>query len=305
MFQSENPFTILGIDATATTDEIAAAWKTKVKKLHPDRYPEAPAEILAKLTEEISRVNAAHDLLKNDLEGMRRIYGQSKPQNENIRSDSETSYSRHRESARQRTISHNCEICGSLNTDTFSFTRQVGLIFQRRVGTFTALLCKNCALALGREYQSRTITAGWWGSISFFANFLYIGKNTLELMKAQKLDNPKAPAGFRTTPLDPGKNIAQRPFTWIGPIVIAVIIGVAGSNSESGSNYTPSPNSVATYDWSIGNCISFGTYVRPIACGVPHSGKIIASASFSQGCPFGTDASVDVNGRIYCIDEDL
>jgi curved DNA-binding protein CbpA len=76
MFQTENPFSVLGIPITASSEEVAAAWKVKVKQLHPDRYPNAPEEILEKLTGQVSRVNAAYEVLKRDLEGTRRIFAE-------------------------------------------------------------------------------------------------------------------------------------------------------------------------------------------------------------------------------------
>jgi len=316
MFQPENPFDVLGIAITASSEEVTAAWKVKVKQLHPDRYPDAPEEVRRKLTEEIARINAAHELLKRDLEGMRRSYAESNPQADTYFSDAETSGSRHSRPRTQRSVDPSCEICGSLETDLFSFTRQVGQLFQRKVGTFTARLCKNCALALGREYQSRTITTGWWGTISFFANFVYIAKNAGELVKAKRLRDPESPVGFRTSPLDPGLNIAQRPFTWVGPVIIAVaaIIGAAnGSSSESSggsstfkpSTYTPTPTMPVTYDWEVGNCVSFGSMVYPVSCSSVHSGKIVATSYSSQSCPLATESYVVYGGRTYCIDENL
>jgi hypothetical protein len=291
MFQTENPFSVLGIPITASSEEVAAAWKVKVKQLHPDRYPNAPEEILEKLTGQVSRVNAAYEVLKRDLEGTRRIFAEPNLQNDYYESNFES-------------------------TGRFSFTRQVGLIFMRRVGKFEARLCKNCALALGREYQSKTITTGWWGTISFFANFAYIAQNAGELMKAKRLKDPESPIGFRTSPLDPGLNIAQRPFTWVGPVIIAVVFGIAavnGGGSESSGNsstykpstYTPTPTSPVTYDWEVGNCVSFGSMVYPVSCNAVHSGKIVATSYSSQSCPLATESYVVYSGRTYCIDENL
>jgi len=310
MFQSENPFSILGVSVTASSEDVAAAWKAKVKQLHPDRYPDAPEEVLRKLTEEISRVNAAHDLLKRDLEGERRNYVELNVRSDGNSSNSETTSDQHSRPSYQRNVDVSCEICGSLETDHFSFTRQVGLLFQRRVGTFAARLCKNCALALGREYQSRTMTTGWWGTISLFTNFAYIVKNSGELSKAHRLKDPEAPVGFRTSPLDPGLNIAQRPFTWIGPIIIAIAIGAAaanggGNSSSIGSNYSPPQISSDVYDWAVGNCVSFGARVYPMSCSSVHSGKIVATAFSAQSCPIDTESYVDFGGRTYCIDENL
>ena len=316
MFQSENPFSVLGVQITATSEEITAAWKVKVKQLHPDRYPNAPEEILKKLTDEVSRVNAAYDILKRDLEGARRVFAEPNLQEEYYEPNFESTSSRHKKPPYQRVVEVGCEVCGSLETDRFSFTRQVGLIFMRRVGKFEARLCKNCALALGREYQSKTITTGWWGTISFLANFVYIAQNAGELMKAKRLNDPESPVGFRTSPLDPGLNIAQRPFTWVGPIIfaLAIVIGAAnGSSSESSgssstfepSTFTPSPTISVTYDWEVGNCVSFGSMVYPVSCSSVHSGKIVSTSYSAQGCPLATESYVDYGGRTYCIDENL
>jgi hypothetical protein len=316
MFQTENPFSVLGIPITASSEEVAAAWKVKVEQLHPDRYPNAPEEILEKLTGQVSRVNAAYEVLKRDLEGTRRIFAEPNLQNDYYESNFESTGSRHKKPPFQRVVETGCEVCGSLETDRFSFTRQVGLIFMRRVGKFEARLCKNCALALGREYQSKTITTGWWGTISFFANFAYIAQNAGELMKAKRLKDPESPVGFRTSPLDPGLNIAQRPVTWLGPIVIAVVFGIAavnGGGSESSGNsstykpstYTPTPTSPVAYDWDVGNCVSFGSMVYPVSCSSVHSGKIVATSYSSQSCPLATESYVVYNGRTYCIDENL
>ena len=306
MFQAENPFVVLGVTNNASIDEITAAWKVKVKQLHPDRYPNSPDEITKKLTEEMSKVNAAYDQLKKDLEGMRQIYSDATGPNYNYESRSDTASRHSRQSTNESRVNLNCEICGSLNTDVFSFTRQVGLVFQRRVGTFEARLCKQCALTLGREYQSRTFTTGWWGAISFFTNFLHIMKNTVGLFRANRLDNPEPPPGYRTTPLDPGVNVAFRPFTWIGPIVIAVLLITSSANSgnspSNGTNNTPSPGSEINYQWEVGNCVSFGTSVYPLSCNSPHSGKIVAAAYVAESCPIYTDFYVDRNGTIFCID---
>lgn len=255
-------------------------------------------------------MNAAYDLLKRNLEAERRNYAQVNVQGDGSSSSSETTGSRHGRPSYHRNVDISCEICGSLETDYFSFTRQVGLLFQRRVGTFAARLCKNCALALGRDYQSRTMTTGWWGTISLFTNFAYIAKNARELFKAHRLKDPESPVGFRTSPLDPGLNIAQRPFTWIGLIIIAVSFGVAAANGgsnnpSSGSNYTPSQISPVIYDWAVGNCVSFGARVYPMSCGSTHSGKIVATAFSAQSCPIDTESYVNFGGRTYCIDENL
>ena len=295
MRPAENPFSILGVGISATSDDVLTAWKAKVKLLHPDRYPEAPPEIIQKLTEELARVNAAHDLLENDLEGLRLMFSDSGQTQSN--SSSEPSGRGKAENQDRKDSVLSCEVCGSLHTEIFSFTRQVGLIFMRRVGTFEARLCKNCALAFGRSYQSRTIATGWWGMISFFANIFYVLKNSIQLNKALRLSDPEAPHGYRTSPMDPGHGVLRRPITWVGPIIFAVLL-VVGSNSDSTSSQT--------YQWEVGNCVVVnGATAEPTSCDSTHSGRIVDSAVTESGCPSFAEGYVDHKGLTYCIDTDL
>jgi hypothetical protein len=124
-------------------------------------------------------------------------------------------------------------------------------------------------------------------------------KNSAGLFKANRLNDPEPPPGYRTAPLDPGVNIARRPFTWIGPIVITVVLITSGANSNASS----SGGSNAAYRWEVGNCVSFGEAVVPLSCNSSHSGKITAAVFLLENCPIGTDSYVNVDGKFYCIDE--
>jgi hypothetical protein len=293
----ENPFAILGVEANATMDEITSAWREKVKKLHPDRYPDAPPEIVAKLNEEISRVNVSYQVLKGDLERMRLVFGNSSTETAN---DSASSSSRHQSRRNEPRLPPDCcDVCGSMNTRVFSFTRQTGMIFQRSVGTFEAKLCRDCALSVGRQFQSRTLTTGWWGMISAPANLFYIAKNSLGLWRATGLEDPTPPPGFRTMPMDPGRAVLLRPFSWIGIGVLALVLVVA-SNSESGS--TGSSNSTS---WQSGYCVAGSPMLYPVECSAPHNGKIVAKVTSKELCPLFAERYVQDGLDVFCIDNDF
>jgi DnaJ like chaperone protein len=63
--EAENPHAILGITATASTDEIRVAYHRLVRENHPDLLVSQglPPECLALATTRIARINAAHDRL--------------------------------------------------------------------------------------------------------------------------------------------------------------------------------------------------------------------------------------------------
>ena len=59
----ENPYKVLGVDKTATDEEIKAAYHRLVKKYHPDKYQDNPLADLAE--EKLREVNEAYDILMN------------------------------------------------------------------------------------------------------------------------------------------------------------------------------------------------------------------------------------------------
>ncbi|MFT9142141.1 J domain-containing protein, partial [Acetobacter orientalis] len=64
----DDAYTIMGIESSATNDEIRAHWKVLVRQYHPDvmtARQASPAEI-AEAEAKISRINAAWDLIKRE-----------------------------------------------------------------------------------------------------------------------------------------------------------------------------------------------------------------------------------------------
>ena len=61
-----NPYTVLGVDRTATDDEIKKAYRELAKKYHPDNYADSPLADLAE--EKMKEINEAYDAICNERE---------------------------------------------------------------------------------------------------------------------------------------------------------------------------------------------------------------------------------------------
>ena len=59
-----DPYEILGVSQNATEDEINTAYRTLVKKYHPDKYVGNPLADLA--AEKIREINQAYDIVMNN-----------------------------------------------------------------------------------------------------------------------------------------------------------------------------------------------------------------------------------------------
>lgn len=60
---SKSPYEVLGVRYGASQEEIKRAYRTLVKKYHPDNYSNHPLEDLAK--EKMQEINSAYDQLTN------------------------------------------------------------------------------------------------------------------------------------------------------------------------------------------------------------------------------------------------
>ncbi len=68
-----NPYEVLGVSTNATEEEIKKAYRTLVKKYHPDQYKGTSFEKEA--NEKLKEINEAYDILKNG--GQKQSYYQS------------------------------------------------------------------------------------------------------------------------------------------------------------------------------------------------------------------------------------
>ena len=66
----KNPYSVLGVDPSATDEEIKKAYHDLVRKYHPDRYKDSDLASVA--NEKMTEINAAYDeIQKMRAEGVR------------------------------------------------------------------------------------------------------------------------------------------------------------------------------------------------------------------------------------------
>ena len=149
---------------------------------------------------------------------------------------------------------------------------------------------------MGRHVQSKTLTTGWWGTISLFVNVGAVISNTIELWKAHAKSRKLGINLNSTDSLPIGRPVLLRPFSWIGPIVIAIAVSMAIQQNEDSIDE----------QWGVGNCVSAvsdRSFV-PISCSKGHDGRIVGYAASSDACPMNTDYTAGTSGDLYCIDTD-
>lgn len=333
---SDDPFEILGVNRSATDQDVAVAFRSLARKFHPDAHPDATPDEKSVYETAMGRINQAHDRIKD--QGARERW----LRDERLRSGSGSGSGRGPGSpgstgARGPTGSQQgsgqppsqfrppgpgeCELCGSAPAAAFTFHHQVGLIFASRRGTVEASLCRLCAQALGRSLQNQTLVSGWWGVFAFFTNFAVILGNAVQLHRAHRLAPPRPVAnvvGRANGPMHPGKRVHQRGGIYVAAVVVGFVtfvgIGVASNqHSKPRSGFTlPSGASASSgggsltppdlADWNEGNCVRGTISVYPVLCIAQHDGRIVAAVSNLSFCPPGVDTYVERSSTYYCID---
>lgn len=282
--QRRTPFDVLGVAVGASDAEIKSAYQHLARQFHPDAHPGASPTERHRYEEAMASINAAHDQIRD--EPSRRSY--------------ETSASAHgrRADGLRSPKAGECDLCGYAPAAVLGFAYQVAwLLGGRRYGV-QASLCRNCALALGRAQQNKTLYSGWWGIISFFTNFALIYRNARALRYASKwLTTPQRVSGVvapMRQPASVGRAVARRGGFWFAT---ALVLAVVGGGAAVAANHQAAPT------FTVGNCVSgTGSSVQPVSCSDSHDGKIIDEVTTQTDCPASADGYVEDAGMILCID---
>jgi hypothetical protein len=148
-----------------------------------------------------------------------------------------------------------CQLCGRGPTSIFTFKSNKGLLIFRSVSSFDGRLCRSCATGMYRAMQTRNLSWGWFGFISFFATIGYaIGNSSSYYSGCQNLTSP--------TPINPvlDRKVEGIPI-WRGvlprlagiaafvAVVVLILAYTVFNDSETGTataNYSGRPATTVT-----------------------------------------------------------
>lgn len=165
------------------------------------------------------------------------------------------------------------------------------MLFRRTSYTVERNLCRNCALSIGRDYQSSTLLQGWWGIISLVVNIGTIINNTTELRRADKMAQP---IGVSTS-LNAGLPVLRRGKSIMGLIAIASVLAF-------GINRAMQPDPLPL---EVGSCLkNLDNNVEIVSCASPHDGVVVQEVVNDSDCPDRSDGTFELEtGGYLCVDE--
>ncbi|GLK99348.1 hypothetical protein [Dactylosporangium matsuzakiense] len=147
-----------------------------------------------------------------------------------------------------KTATAACQVCGGSPAVKAKFRWMIVMLVGMRLAWEEQYFCRVCALARHRQFSELTLKLGWWGVQGFAVPFVVL-LNHSNVQQSRNLDYPTVPdpcagtgrsviavdgggvARVRELPsripartLDPGRPLHQRWATYVGPIVLAVLV---------------------------------------------------------------------------------
>jgi len=279
-------YDVLGIDPSAGADECQHAYRVRAQLLHPDRHADAAPEVITAAGAAMQELNEAWSVLGDS--SARAAYDRSL---NGAATTSATPQATHRPPSEGE-----CRFCGSRPAVNARVRSETGKILRRTRQWMDGPFCRDCGVSTFRYMTNRTLISGWWGTISFFANWLTIFGNAGAWWRFRGLAAPQPTpgvVGILPRPAPTGASLWRRPGVYLamGILVVFVIIGASsvsnsssrGSNSPAGT--TPAPASL------VGSCIdlnSSGSFQSVVSCGGTHDAMITEVVSYASQCPYGT-----------------
>jgi hypothetical protein len=84
-----------------------------------------------------------------------------------------------------------CWVCGRGPAQSIILARNTGMIFVRQWESMSPVVCRSHGIRLSARWLGYTLVLGWWGVISFFANFFAVGADLRALGRALFMPRPE------------------------------------------------------------------------------------------------------------------
>jgi len=298
-------YSALGVDRSATSDQIRQAYLGKIRQVHPD--------ITGGPDEAAKSLNAAYNVLSD--QDQRAAYDASLAGDEcpwcgaRVPSDAVDVHvmSHIAEAAR-----NGCQVCGRQPARRFTFKANSGFILARQIHEIDGNLCATCVTGVFREMQAHNITRGPWGLISLFMMPIYLIGNWISYGNRRGLTTPKPFDQTFDKATGLGKPVFSRVPVWIVVALISFVgfsvfqsveadqSGSTSSGSSSGSGFS-NPDA----GWVVGACadVEATGLVGLTPCSGLHDARIVATPISSTSCPIETDFYVDLTSGVACLVE--
>jgi hypothetical protein len=282
-------FEVLGVSEYSSDDEVGAAHRRLAREFHPDAHPGVSAAERANYEAAMTRINVAYDAIRT---GPRRA--------DYLRAQGTASG---RTSIYRPPAAGECDLCGSAPAQRFAFEYQTAWLLTVRRYRSVLELCRQCAFAMGRAHQNRTLYTGWWGVAAFFTNFGVVSRNAHQLRRARRLAPPEhqsiviAPL---PQPAPDTNGLFRRGGVWFATLVLAALCAVV---FVVGQNASDRHADTAVVPWTVGTCVQGTQRVTAVDCSAPHDGQVVKIVSTPENCSPAADGFVarDSDRYLYCI----
>jgi len=283
----------LGVERTASLNEIKRQYRVLAFQFHPDRHP---GEHRDAMSTKMALISEAYEILSNPEQ--RTAYDKIL--------DGASTRVRNAPQGPPPPPSTACMMCGSSPSAPLNLRAEQGFIIFRRRMHLTGQFCRECGITMFRMVQNRTLLQGWWGVFSFFANFGSVISNTVARFKLNSLPDPipsqKQYAVPLPFPAPRGRNIFLRSGIWVtagAVLLVLFLLGVPHSSNQSSTSGDP---------FAKGSCVTTKNnhLTGVVSCNTPHNGVVIGTTTNPSYCPtatwfYITEGSTDPNpGRVVC-----
>jgi hypothetical protein len=220
-------YEVLGVEPTATDQEIKEAYLRLARQLHPDQHPDASPEEREYWEDAMRELNDAHDTLRDPTVTAAARLAAARPAATRVAS---RPWRPAWEPPPRRPPDENeCSRCGWSEAIEVSFRQQAAWFVGSTIDVYgPASLCRDCGRGIGRGYQNRTLWSGWWGLRSFGRNVKTVWENTRNLRIVGELEPVGRDPAVETLvrrPMAAGTSVYKRSGFW--SMVAAVVLLVA------------------------------------------------------------------------------